>query len=59
VAEEDRQKYQVLQDFDTMALDGTAAGSMGTALTAPATMEHRLSEHGDKRRGNGRCQAGI
>jgi hypothetical protein len=59
VAADDRQKYPVLQDFDTMALDGTAPGSMGTALTVPATVEHRLGKLGDKRRGIAWCQAGI
>ena len=32
MAEDDRLKYQVLQDVDTMAFNGTAAGSTGTTL---------------------------
>ena len=32
---------------------------MGTVLTAPETVEHRLAEHGDKQSGKVRRQAGI
>jgi hypothetical protein len=48
VAEDDRQNCPVWQDFHTIDLNGTAAGSMGTRPTSPSTVEHRLGEHGDK-----------
>jgi hypothetical protein len=49
----------MLQDFHTMAFDGTATGSMGGGPTALATVQHRHAKHGDKRCGVAGCQAGI